>query len=43
MQIQWLKYMRTWLVSYHGKQLAVGQDLGQAIGDALYLATLKVR
>jgi hypothetical protein len=43
MQIQWLKFMQRYLVSYHGKALAVGENLAQALADALYIATLKVR
>jgi len=45
MQIIWLKFMKKYLVSYHGKPLAVGENLAQAqaLADALYIATLKTR
>lgn len=42
MQIQYLKFMKKYLVSYKGKPLAVGENLAQALADALYIATLKV-
>lgn len=34
--------MKKYLVSYHGKALAVGDNIAQALADALYIATLKV-
>jgi hypothetical protein len=43
MQIIYLKFMKKYLVSYHGKALAVGDNLAQALADAIYLATLSKR
>ena len=43
MKIEWLKFMRKYLVSYHGKALAVGDNLAQALSDAIYIVTLKAR
>ena len=43
MQIQYLKFMQKYLVSYKGKALAVGDNLPQALADALYIATLSKR
>ena len=43
MKIEWLKFMQKYLITYKGKPLAVGDNLAQALADALYLVTLKAR
>jgi len=43
MIITYLKFMKKYLVSYHGKPLAVGENLAEALRDALYIATLSKR
>ena len=42
MTLKYLKFMRKWIISYHGRAIAVGDTQGQAIEEAMELLRLKI-
>lgn len=42
MKIQWLKFLKKWLISYQGRAIAVGEDLSLTIEDAFRVANIKI-
>lgn len=41
MTIKFLKYVKKWLIQYHGESIAVGDTIGQALEDALLVIKYK--
>lgn len=42
MILQYLKFVKKWVIKYHGQAVAVGNTQSQAIDEAMELLRLKV-